>query len=156
MNIKRLIIPCVLLLSIILAGCNTTTGDDAPYIRNYQQDTVSNAHPRARLVLGSRNLVDEIVMVDVRMGSAGQLQRAEVSVQNLSNDRYTLEYMVAWEDRQGFSINENRVWKRFVLGPREIRSFQTTGSSPEAYALTMTVRLPDDIFIHQERTEKRK
>lgn len=155
MNVKQLIMPLLLLVSVAMAGCNTTSVENASNIRNYPQDTVSNAHPRARLVLGSKDLVDDIAVVDVRIGSAGQLQRAEVSVQNLSNERYTLEYMFAWEDSQGFSINENRVWKRFVLGPRGIRSFQTIGSSPEAYQLTMTVRLPDDLFIHQERTEER-
>lgn len=143
----------ILLAGVALSGCNTTTAGD-PNIRNYSQDTVSNVHPRARLVLASQDLIGRIAMVDVRMGSVGQLQRAEVSVQNLSNDRYSLEYMYSWEDKQGFGINSNKVWKRFVLAPREIKSFQTVATNPDGYAITMTVRLPDDIFIHQEKTAK--
>ena len=77
-------------------------------------------------------------------------------MQNLSNNRYTLEYQYAWEDQEGFSISENRVWKRFVLGPREIKSFRSVAGDPKAYGFTMTVRLPDDLFIHQEKYLDRK
>lgn len=140
----------LLMAVILVSGCNTMAGGGD--IRHVKQNTIIDSHPRARLVLGSEALVDRIAMVDVRIGPAGRLQRAEVSVQNLTSDRYTLEYMYNWEDQQGFGINDNKVWKRFVLGPREIRSFQTVASNPDAYQLTMTVRLPDDIFIHQEKT----
>jgi uncharacterized protein YcfL len=152
MNINKIILPAVV-AALFVGGCNTTTSD-SPNMRHYKQNTINDTHPRARLVLGSKDLVDKIVMVDVRMGAVGALQRAEVSVQNLTNKRYVLEYMYSWEDKDGFSINNNKVWQRFELGPREIRSFQSVGASPDAYGLTMTVRLPDDIFIHQEKTTK--
>lgn len=140
--------------ALFLTACNTVTSiGQQPDIRSHQQKTVSTMHPRARLIAGSKNLVGQIDLVNVRFGTVGQLQRAEVSVQNLSNKRYSLEYMYVWEDQQGFKINQNTVWKRFTLGPREIRSFQTIGVTPEAYGLTMTVRLPDDIFIHQDKTD---
>ena len=139
-------------LAALLGGCNETVGVSNPNIRHYQQNTIDNTNPRMRLVLGSEALVGNIALVNVRIGDASGLPRAEVSVQNLTNDRYTLEYLFTWEDKEGFSINSNSVWKRFVLGPREIRSFQTVGANPDAWAATFTVRLPDDIFIHQERT----
>lgn len=146
----KLTIPTAIL--VVLAGCVTTGGSD-PNIRHYQQDTVNSTNPRARLVLGSKNLVDNIAITDARIGSAGELAKAEVTVQNLTNDRYTLEYQYAWEDKDGFSINENRVWRRFVLGPRELKSFKSVASNPKAYGFTITVRLPDDIFIHQEKQQ---
>jgi len=143
----------ILMACVSLTACNTVNSiGQQPTVRNHQQNTVSTAHARARLIAGSKNLVGKIDLVDVRFGSVGQLQRAEVSVQNLSNNRYSLEYMYSWEDQQGFSINQNTVWKRFSLGPREIKSFQTLGVTPQAYNLTMTVRLPDDFFIHQEKS----
>ena len=151
-NLKRTM--AVLGALSLLAGCNTTATTAESNIRHYRQNTIDDTHPRARLVLGSADLVGRIALVDVRMGNVGDLTRAEVSVQNLSNDRYTLEYVIRWEDRQGFDIKDNPVWKRFVLGPREIKSFQSVASNPDAYAFTMTVRLPDDIFIHQEKTTR--
>lgn len=138
-----------------LAGCNSAGVGD-PNIRHYEQNTVDATNPRARLVLGSKDLPGRIALTDARIGSAGDLAKAEVTVQNLSNDRYTLEYQYAWEDRDGFSIAENRVWNRFVLAPREIKSFKSVASNPKAYAFTLTVRLPDDFFIHQEQYLERR
>lgn len=152
---SALLLGIVLSAVLILTGCNTT-GGSASNLRHYQQDTIDATNPRARLVLGSKDLVGEIALVDARLGSAGALAKGEVSVQNLSNNRYTLEYQYAWEDQEGFSISENRVWKRFVLGPREIKSFRSVASDPKAYGFTMTVRLPDDLFIHQEKYLDRK
>ena len=144
----------ILISGLLLTACNTVESiGQQPNIRNHQQNTVSTAHPRARLIAGSKDLVGQIDLVNVRFGTVGQLQRAEVSVQNLSNERYSLEYMYVWEDQQGFNINQNTVWKRFTLGPREIKSFQTIGVTPTAYGLTMTVRLPGDFFIHQDITD---
>lgn len=140
--------------ALLLAACTTPAIDSGG--RHYQQNTIDASNPRARLVLGSENLVGEIALLDARLGSAGELAKAEVSVQNLSNDRYTLEYQYAWEDRDGFSISENLVWKRFVLGPRELKSFRSIASDPRAYGFTMTVRLPDDFFIHQEKFIERQ
>jgi uncharacterized protein YcfL len=121
--------------SLIVGGCNTAGVSD-PNIRHYQQDTINDSNPRARLVLGSRDLVGRIAMTDARIGSVGELARGEVTVQNLTNDRYQLEYQYAWEDAEGFGISENRVWRRFVLAPRELKSFQTVASSPKAYGFT--------------------
>jgi len=151
-------LPLALLGLTLLAvgGCNQTMGPGNPNIRHYQQNTIDASHPRMRLVLGSEALVGNIALVDVRLGDAGGLPRAEVSVQNLTNNRYTLEYQFAWEDKEGFSIPENRVWKRFVLGPREIRSFQSLGANPDAWSATFTVRIPDDVFIHQHRMMQSK
>lgn len=154
MNVKTTVFILSAAAVLSLSGCNTTKEPSASSIRHYQQNTIDASHSRARLVLGSADLVDRVAMVDVRMGKVGELVRAEISVQNLSNDRYTLEYMIRWEDSQGFGINDNPVWKRFVLGPRQIRSFQSVTGNPDGYALTMTVRLPDDVFIQQEKMKQ--
>ena len=140
---------------VALSACNTYGVSD-PNVRHHQQNTVNATNPRARLVLGSEKLVGRIALTDARLGTAGDLAKGEVTVQNMTNHRYTLEYQYAWEDRDGFSISENRVWSRFVLGPRELKSFRTVASSPKAHGFTMTVRLPDDFFIHQEKYIERK
>lgn len=144
------------LLATLVSGCNETVGTSNPNIRHYQQNTIDATHPRVRLVLGSEQLVGNIALVDVRLDTSSDLPRVEVSAQNLTNNRYSLEYLYTWEDRQGFSINENRVWRRFVLGPREIKGLQSVGKNPDAWSVTLTVRLPDDRFIHQERVPDRR
>lgn len=148
---QKILIGLIAVVTLFVVGCNSVNSN--PNIRQHQQDTVNTEHPRMRLVLGSKDLVGNVALVDVRVGAAGNLTRAEVTVQNLTNARYTLEYMFRWEDKQGFSVNGNPVWSRFVLAPRELKSFQTIGKTPDAYAATITVRLPDDIFIHQEKNK---
>jgi uncharacterized protein YcfL len=150
MPVRSLVVAGALALPLMLGACNPPPAAN-PNVRHIQQDTIDASHPNARLILGSRDLVGQIALLDARLGSTGKLAKAEVSVQNLSNNRYTLEYQYAWEDAQGFSISENRVWKRFVLGPRELKSFRAIASDPRAHGFTMTVRLPDDLFIHQEK-----
>ncbi|MCB1961472.1 MAG: YcfL family protein [Rhodocyclaceae bacterium] len=153
MNASKMI---AVLLPLMLGACNATFPKSEPVGRQIQQDTVDATNPRARLILGGQRLVGEIALLDARIGTAGALAKGEVSVQNLSNDRYTLEYQYAWEDSEGFAIGENRVWQRFVLGPRELRSFRSVASDPKAHRFTFTVRLPDDFFIHQEKYLDRK
>ena len=143
-----------IILTFLMSGCSAIGLQ--PNIQHHQQNTISTVHPRAQLVAASTSLVGELDMVNVRFGTVGQLQRAEVSIQNLSNKRYSLEYLYTWEDQQGFAINQNVVWKRFTLAPRAVKSFQTIGPTPDAYKVNMTVRLPDDIFIHQYITSPKR
>lgn len=137
-----------LLLCFFVSACSTPGSN--PNITHHAQSTVNAEHPRMRLVLGSKKLVGKVALVNVRMGSVGELPRAEVTVQNLTNDRYTLEYMYAWTDEQGFGINDNQVWRRFLLAAREMKSFQSVGKNPRAYKATMTIRFPDDVFISED------
>ncbi|MCB1761088.1 MAG: YcfL family protein [Gammaproteobacteria bacterium] len=140
-----------ILAAVLLVGCNTPSGGSNPNIRHHPQNTIDDSNPRARLVLASQDLVGRIALTDARIGSAGQLTKAEVTLQNLSDDRYQLEYQFAWEDREGFSINENRVWKRITLAPRELRSVRSVAGDPKADAFTLTVRFPHDFLIEQQQ-----
>jgi uncharacterized protein YcfL len=76
-----------------------------------------------------------------------------VTVQNVSEKRFSLEYKFDWEDPQGFAVNSAAMWQRFTLSPRQVRKFTSTGKVPEATNITFTVRLPDDAFILQESEE---
>jgi len=68
-------------------------------------------------------------------------------VQNLSENRYTLEYKFDWKESEGFSVNSRSVWHRFTLTSHQTQSFQSMGKIPEAVNITFTVRFPDDVFI---------
>jgi uncharacterized protein YcfL len=127
-------------LLVSLVGC--ATGPGSPQI-------VDTTNPRARLITGSRDLLNRVVMVNPRFRPAGNLTQAEVSVQNLTDDRYVLEYKFEWSDPQGFSIGDAAVWHRFTLSPHQIREMSSTGKTPDAQNLTLTIRYPDDAFINQ-------
>jgi len=136
----------------VLSGCNQ-------YGVRAEQELVSNSSvnqedPRATLVLASRDLVGDIRLSSPRFQSVGDLTRAQVTVQNLSENRYTLEYRFEWADYQGFATGGLSSWHRYTLSPREARKFTSTGKVPEATSITFTTRLPDDVFIRNSDEQK--
>jgi len=113
--------------------------------------TIDNAHPRAKLVIGSDELLRKVGIGNPQLRSLGQLTQAQVMVQNLTETRYTLEYKFDWEDDQGFNVASVNTWHRFTLTPRETKTFASTGKVPDAKNIVFTVRLPDDVFIESQK-----
>ncbi len=145
---KLLITMC---LAASLSACSSFKGANAKYKAHR---TIDDTHPRATLILGSSDLVDNILLTNVKVAQVGLLNKAGVDVQNLSDDRYTLEYKFVWRDKQGFAINPSHVWHRFVLTPRKIKSVQSIGKSEDAYSVQFTVRFPDDLYIESDRLDR--
>ena len=117
--------------------------------------TIDVTHSRAELVLASDQLLHKLVMTNVRFGSAGNFARAEVGMQNLSDQKLQLEYKFDWQDSQGFTVNSNNTWHRFSLAPKEIKNIQSVGKTPEADRIQVVVRLPDDLFIESRKQQIR-
>ncbi len=108
--------------------------------------TTDTSHPRAKLIVGSGQLAGKVVITDPRFRSVGRLNQAEVTVKNLTETRYALEYKFEWQDKQGFSIDSGNVWHPFTLTPLQTRRFQSTGKTPQASAIIFMIRFPDDAF----------
>lgn len=141
----------VLLICLLAAGCSTKKGANIDYLA---QKTIDDTHPRATLILGSTDLVNNILITNVKVAQVGLLPKAGIDVQNLTDNRYSLEYKIVWRDKQGFPINVSNVWHRFVLTPRKIKSFQSMGKTEEAYSIQFTVRFPDDLYINSDKREQ--
>jgi uncharacterized protein YcfL len=144
-KLLTLIIDLVFITAFFGGGC-------VPQVPLAQQrpappvQTIDTTHPRARLVTGSVDLVGKVVIRDPRFRTLGQLAQAEVTVQNLTETLYTLEYKFDWTDEQGFTVESPSMWHRFTLTPHEIRNFSSTGKKPEARNITFTIRFPYDAF----------
>ncbi|MCF6203947.1 MAG: DUF1425 domain-containing protein [Methylococcaceae bacterium] len=138
------------LICLLSASCSTNQGANVKYLA---QKTIDDTHPRATLILGSTELVNKVLITNVRVAQVGLLQKAGIDVQNLTDNRYNLEYKIVWRDKQGFPIKVSNVWHRFVLSPRKIKSFQSMGKTEQAYSVQFTVRFPDDLFIDSDKHE---
>lgn len=152
-NHKSSLIFTGLLSCAALVGCNQLNArpdGDLQAVRGVDQ-----SDPRATLVLASPQLIDNVRLGSPRFQTVGELTRAQVTVQNLSDNRYTLEYRFEWEDGGGMSVGNSGSWYRFTLSPRGVQKFTSTGKVPEAVNITFTTRLPDDVFIRQDREEER-
>jgi uncharacterized protein YcfL len=146
-------------LLAISAGCAPTTVVSQPdpgLNTNSNQEiiqsrAVDTSFPPLKRVIASDHLIGYIAVVNPRMGKTGNFSKAQVTLQNLTQNRYSLEYQFQWEDEQGFAVGTPRPWKRFVLAPQEAENVQEMALRPEAIKAVFTVRLPDDDFIERNK-----
>lgn len=138
-------------LTVSLSGCSPFSGANAKY---KEQRTIDDTHPRATLILGTTELVDNVLLTNVRVAKIGLLNKAGIDIQNLTDNRYTLEYKFVWRDKHRFAIDATNVWHRFVLTPRKIKSVHSVGKTEEAHSVQFTVRFPDDLYIESDRLDR--
>ncbi len=137
------------------AGSGFAGGPDAPEIRLAQSQqtgkapppAVDTSHPRAKLVLASNGLAGRIGVTEPRFRKLGAFTQAQVTVQNLTPDRYILEYKFDWHDEDWFATGQKTAWHRFTLSPNQIETVQSMGKTPEASHIFLTVRFPEDATI---------
>jgi uncharacterized protein YcfL len=108
---------------------------------------VDTSHPRAKLVIGSKKILGRVKILNPRFRKVGKMTQAEVTVQNLSDTKFSLEYKFDWQDAQGFTVDSGSMWHRFTLTPHQMRDFSSTGKTPAGEQITFTVRFPHDAFI---------
>lgn len=142
----------MLILGVVTqSGCQLGTSDTK---RVEAHRTIDTSHPNAILVVGNDALVGTITLLDPRLRKVGAFTQGQVTVQNLSDIRLSLEYKFKWEDTAGFVVDEDNMWNRFALTPRQVKRFQSTGKSQDAANMVFTVRNPDDVFIEYDLRHK--
>lgn len=127
-------------------GVNTNSNQDV-----IQTSAVDSSYPGLQRIIASQYLVGYISVVDPKLGRTGQFTKAQVSVQNLTQNRYELEYQYQWEDQSGFAVGSPRPWKRFVLQPMETENISELALQKNTQKAIFTVRLVDDTFIEMNK-----
>ena len=152
MAIKRYVkmLGAVLLVTVVPSGRATDSVRPPAAV-----PTIDTQDPRAKLVLGSEALLGKVAMGDTRLRQIGTLTQAQVTVQNLTDNRYTLEYRFDWRDSQGFDVGSLNTWHRFTLTPRQTQTFNSMGKTPAATNIVFNVRIVDDAFIENYRQMER-
>lgn len=143
---------CLFALACTVSGCTTVSQPEmVPGAHSNQEiiqtSAVDVSYPGLKRVVASEYLVGYIAVVNPKLGAQGNFSKAQVTVQNLTQNRYELEYQFQWEDSSGFSVASPRPWKRFVLAPKEAKVFPEMSLKMEARQTTFTVRLVEDTFI---------
>ena len=140
----------LLLVTAMSSGCATDAVRPPTAV-----PTIDTQDPRAKLVLGSEDLLGKVALGDTRLRQIGTLTQAQVTVQNLTETRYTLEYRFDWRDSQGFDVGSLNTWHRFTLTPRQTQTFTSMGKTPAATNIVFNVRVVDDAFIENYRQMER-
>jgi len=146
-----LIIICLLAL-VLNAGCTKRVSQPEPVEPGSNMPikhtaAVDTSYAPLTRVIASDYLVGYIAVVNPRVGQTGAFTKAQVTVQNLTQNRYSLEYQFQWQDAQQFQVGEPRPWQRFVLGPKEAKIINEMALNKDALRAIFTVRLPDDTYI---------
>jgi len=140
---------------LLVSGCSSPPPTVAEHPGFIDKTTLDDSDPRARLVLGSKKLVGKIRMANLQFRKAGLFTQAQVGIQNLSKDRYNVEYRIEWEDAGGFMVDKSGVWHRMSLAPAQINTIMATGKVAEAEHIVVNLRVPDSpIVIDEPAPEK--
>lgn len=144
---KAAVIFALTLLSLISAG-QTPPAYGSEIMST---PTVDTSHPRAKIVVASEALVGQIVVIDPKFRELGKLTQTQLTLQNLTENRYTIEYKFDWEDAQGFKIEGPSVWRTQTMTPHLVTNLNSTGKTPQAKNIIFTIRFPDNVFIEQDK-----
>jgi uncharacterized protein YcfL len=158
----------VLVMLAFLAACSTNSGPSSSpqttpvgtvgtqypspepvVVSDYQKEAVDDSYPGVKRVIASDYLLDSIQVVDPKIGTKGNFSRAQVTVKNLTQDRYELEYQYQWEDQDGFAVGSPRPWNRFALGPKEFKKISEMALQQDAKQAIFTVRMVDDSLLKE-------
>ena len=155
------IIVALVAVSAVSTGCSTVSQPEPGLNTNSNQEiiqtrAVDTSYPGLKRVIASDYLIGYISVVNPKLGQAGNFSKAQVTVQNLTQNRYSLEYQYQWEDDGGFAVGTPRPWKRFVLGPKEANNFSEMALRQDAKQAVFTVRLVDDTFIELNKQLEKK
>ena len=145
------VVGCVVVI-FLSSGCAKRVSQPEPVERGSNMTikhtrAIDTSYGPLTRVIASDKLIGYIAVVNPKVGQTGRFTKAQVTVQNLTQNRYSLEYQVQWQDAQQFAVGDPRPWKRFVLGPKEAKIIQEMALNTDAVRTVFTVRLPDDTFI---------
>lgn len=138
--------------TVMTTGCSTVSQPEPGLNTNSNQEiiqtrAVDTSYPPLKRVIASDYLLGYISVVNPKLGQTGNFSKAQVTVQNLTQNRYEVEYQYQWLDQGGFEVGSPRPWKRFILGPKEAKIFSEMALRQDAKQAIFTVRLVDDTFI---------
>jgi uncharacterized protein YcfL len=146
----------ILLITVMTVACSTVSQPEPGLNTNSNQEiiqtrAVDTSFPDVKRIIASDYLIGYISVANPKMGKTGNFPKAQVTVQNLTQNRYDLEYQYQWEDQDGFPVGSPRPWKRFILGPKEAINFSEMALRQDAQKTTFTVRIVDDTFIETNK-----
>ena len=149
----------IVTLAALISGCSTVSQPEPglntdPNQQIIQTSSVDTSYPGLTRVLASEYLVGYVSMVNPRLGQNGNFTKAQVTVQNLTQNRYSVEYQYQWEDQDGLAVGSPKPWRRFVLGPKEAKILAEMALRQEAKQAMVTVRIVDDPFIELNKQVK--
>jgi len=124
---------------------STPKQEKLPYHTDSQGESLSlqeeQENPQALLILGSSELEGEVRFIKPLVAPLGNFLRGQVTLQNLTDATFLLDYKFDWLDDSGFLIGNGGVWQPVVLRPRQLMPIKSVGKSTDAAKMQVTIRI---------------
>ena len=130
----------IILLLFALAACGNNT---TPYHGGVQESKqVDATAEKILIVYGNEEFEDNLVVTRKVFDESGNLPQCSVTLQNLSNKAFVVEYQFVWMSKSGIPIMQSAAWHRLTLAPNAVKPLINVAKTPEAGTVEFTVRLP--------------
>ena len=117
------LLPLLLVVPLLLAGCAQRSGEDIPNYNHLIHYETASLEGRIRII-------------DAMTDSAGDVLRAQVTVENPSAFNARYQYKFRWFDAQGMEVGmESEPWKPAELPARNQARYRASLPTRQWYAL---------------------
>lgn len=83
---------------------------------------------------------------NARFRKVGKLTETQIDLVNRTSSAVDLEYRIVWQDDQGFDAGGLKSWRHVSLSAKGMEGLTSLGNVPEAFKITLTIRLPEEFF----------
>lgn len=132
----------VLILACLVAGgCVTGKATDGPH-DVIPSGQVDDSDPRILVIYGNEEFTDKVHVIRKLVDDSGTLAKCSLTLQNISNDTFVVEYQFRWLEQSGMPIMQTPAWSRMTLAPNAVKPILNVAKVPEAKIVEFTIRLP--------------
>lgn len=132
-----------LILALCLAAAGCVSSGTAPVGRALApNDLVDETDPRIMIIYGNEEFRDKVRVVRKILDDSGTLAKCSVTLQNVSQDTFIVEYQFRWMEQSGMPVMQTPAWHRVTLAPNAVKPLIAVAKTPEAKTVEFTVRLP--------------
>jgi uncharacterized protein YcfL len=122
-----------LLLAMLATGCMASS--PSPH-------NVDDTDPRILVIYGNKEFEDKLLVIRKILDDSQRLARCAVTLQNVSQDTFVVEYQFRWMESSGMPIMQTPAWSRLTVSPNAVRPLVNVAKVPNARIVKFTVRLP--------------
>lgn len=149
----RSLLAVLVLACIIVGGCN---GGKAPVTTHSlaANDQVDETNPRITVIYGNEEFNGKVYIVRKFLDDSGNLTKCSVTLQNVSQDTFVVEYQFRWLEESGMPVMQTPAWTRMTMAPNAVKPIINMAKTQAAKNVEFTIRLPMTA-MYQKPAEKK-
>ncbi len=144
-----------LLLILLAAGCTGQSASSSAH-NVVPTDRVDDSDSNILVIYGNKEFDDKLLVVRKMMDGSGRLAKCSVTLQNVSEDTFVVEYQFRWMEAGGMPVMQTPAWNRMTVPPKSAKPLVNMAKVPEARIVEFTIRLPLTAMYDAPKDKKKK